>query len=145
LAFRSRSNNDESANGFSLIEMLVVLTIVGLLVSLVGPKVLSYVSSSRTKTAQLQIQNFRSALDLFYLDVGRYPTTSESLTALVQKPSAVNGWNGPYLKTETVPRDPWGASYVYRSPGEHQIYDIASYGADGREGGTKEDADIVSW
>lgn len=132
-------------NGFSLIEMLVVLAIVGLLVGLVGPKVLNYLSSSRTKTAHLQIQNFRSALELFYLDVGRYPTTSEDLSALVQKPSALNSWNGPYLKTETVPRDPWGTPYVYRSPGEHQVFDIVSHGADGREGGMKENADVVSW
>ncbi len=125
--------------------MLVVLTIIGLIVGLVGPKVLSYVSSSRTKTASLQIQNFRNALDLFYLDVGRYPTTSESLSALVQKPPATDGWHGPYLKSQKVPADPWGRAYLYRSPGEHQVYDILSYGADGREGGAEDNADIVSW
>ncbi len=125
--------------------MLVVLTIIGLIVGLVGPKVLGYVSSSRTKTARLQIQNFRNALDLFYLDVGRYPTTSESLSALVQKPPALDGWRGPYLKSRTVPVDPWGKAYLFRSPGEHQIYDIVSYGADGREGGADDNADIVSW
>lgn len=132
-------------NGFSLIEMLVVLTIVGLIVGLVGPKVLAYVASSRSKTAHLQIQNFRNALDLYYLDVGRYPTSSENLTALVRKPPSLNDWHGPYLKSQDVPPDPWGKPYVYRSPGEHQIYDILSYGADGREGGINENADVVSW
>jgi general secretion pathway protein G len=125
--------------------MLVVLTIIGLIVGLVGPKVLSYIATSRTKTANLQIKNFHNALDLFYLDVGRYPTTSENLSALVQKPPALDGWHGPYLKAQTVPLDPWGKAYTYRSPGAHNAYDIISFGADGREGGTDDNADIVSW
>lgn len=132
-------------NGFSLTEMLVVLTIIGLIVGLVGPKVLSYIATSRTKTANLQIKNFHNALDLFYLDVGRYPTTSENLSALVEKPPALDGWHGPYLKSQTVPLDPWGKAYNYRSPGAHSAYDIISFGADGREGGTDDNADVVSW
>lgn len=131
--------------GFSLIELLVVLAIIGLIVGLVGPKVLNYMASSRTKTAGLQVQGFRQALDLFYLDVGRYPSSSESLGALVAQPAAVDQWKGPYLKTSTVPADPWGQPYRYRSPGEHGDYDIYSLGSDGREGGSGDGADITSW
>ncbi len=133
-----------ASSGFSLIELLVVLAIIGLIVGLVGPKVLNYMSSSRTKTAGLQVQGFRQALDLYYLDVGRYPSTSESLVALTTQPAAVDQWKGPYLKTAPPP-DPWGAPYRYRSPGEHGDYDIYSLGADGREGGTGDAADITSW
>lgn len=131
--------------GFSLIELLVVLAIIGLIVGLVGPKVLNYMASSRTKTAGLQIQSFRQALDLFYLDVGRYPSGSENLAALVEQPAAVDQWKGPYLKTGSVPADPWGQPYRFRSPGEHGDYDIYSLGADGREGGSGDGADITSW
>lgn len=133
------------SDGFSLIELLVVLAIIGLIVGLVGPKVLNYMSSSRTKTAGLQVQGFRQALDLYYLDVGRYPSTSESLNALVQQPAAVDQWKGPYLKSAGVPVDPWGQPYRYRSPGEHGDFDIHSLGADGREGGTGDGADVTSW
>lgn len=125
--------------------MLVVLAIIGLIVGLVGPKVLGYLSQSRSKTAQLQIKNFQQALDLFYLDMGRFPTTSEGLPSLIQKPPALDKWNGPYLKAQSMPDDPWGVGYVYRSPGEHGSYDILSYGADGREGGVGENSDIQSW
>jgi general secretion pathway protein G len=131
--------------GFTLIELLVVLTIIGLIVGLVGPRVLGYLAESRTKTAKLQIESFSSSLDLFYLDTGRYPTTSEGLNALAERPADVTVWNGPYLKGGRVPLDPWGNSYQYRSPVDHTPpYEILSFGSDGREGGTGNAADISS-
>ena len=128
--------------GFTLVEMLVVLTIIALILGLVGPRVLNYLGESRTKTAKLQIESFGSALDLFYLDAGRYPTTSEGLTALVQRPTGTEVWNGPYVKGGKVPSDPWGNAYQYRSPVENAPYEIVSYGADGHEGGSGTAADI---
>lgn len=131
--------------GFTLIELLVVLTIIGLIVGLVGPRVLGYLAESRTKTAKLQIESFSSSLDLFYLDTGRYPTTSEGLNALAERPADVTVWNGPYLKGGRVPLDPWGNPYQYRAPVDHTPpYEILSFGSDGREGGTGNAADISS-
>ena len=128
--------------GFTLVEMLVVLTIIALILGLVGPRVLNYLSESRVKTAKLQIESFGSSLDLFYLDNGRYPTTSEGLNALVERPTGVEVWNGPYVKGGKVPSDPWGHLYQYHSPVENAPYEIVSYGSDGREGGTGTAADI---
>jgi general secretion pathway protein G len=137
-----RQVGSSASAGFTLVEMLVVLTIIGLLVGLVGPRVLNYLSESRVKTARLQIESFGSALDLFYIDTGRYPTTSESLEALVQRPPGTDVWNGPYVKGSRIPLDPWGHAYLYRAPAEKAPYEIVSYGADGREGGTGTAADI---
>jgi general secretion pathway protein G len=130
--------------GFTLIEMLVVLVIIGLVMGLVGPQVLNYLTDARAKAAKLQIEAFGSALDLYYLDVGRYPPANEGLNALVRRPSGIQVWNGPYLKGGTVPLDPWGRSYVYRAPAERAPYEITSLGADGNEGGTGSGADIRS-
>lgn len=132
-------------HGFTLIEMLVVISIIGLIMALVGPRVLNYLSDSKTKTAKIQIESFASSLDLYFLDAGRYPTGSEGLTALVQKPGNVATWNGPYLKGTVVPADPWGHPYVYRAPGQHGAYDIISYGSDGQEGGIGAAGDITNW
>lgn len=140
--FRCRRGGDD---GFTLVEMLVVITIIGLIMALVGPRVLNYLSESKVKTAKIQIQSIGSALDLFYLDAGRYPTSAEGLAALVQPIGGQPNWNGPYLKGGMVPLDPWGKAYVYRSPGEHGAYDILSYGSDGQEGGSGTAADITSW
>ena len=140
--FRGRWRGE---GGFTLIEILVVITIIAMIMSLVGPRVLNYLGESKVKAAKIQIQSFGSALDLFNLDTGRYPTTGEGLTALVQSPGTIPSWNGPYLKGSVVPNDPWGKAYVYRSPGEHGPYDIMSYGSDGQEGGTGTAADIASW
>jgi general secretion pathway protein G len=140
---RARRRDDES--GFTLIEMLVVITIIGLIMALVGPRVLNYLSDSKVKAAKIQIESFKSALDLFYLDTGRYPSNSEGLGALVHSESNVPAWNGPYLKGGTVPADPWGHPYAYRSPGEHGTYDIISLGSDGQQGGTGDATDITSW
>jgi general secretion pathway protein G len=130
--------------GFTLIEMLVVLVIIGLIMGLVGPRVLSYLSDARIKATKLQIEAFGSSLDLYYLDNGRYPSSSEGLEALVRRPANLGSWNGPYLKGGEVPVDPWKNEYVYRSPGEDSPYDILSYGSDGREGGTGSASDIKS-
>lgn len=142
---RGASCARHSERGFTLVEMLVVITIIALIMALVGPRVLNYLTDAKIKTARIQIASFENALDLYYLDANRYPTTSEGLHALVERPGGTVAWTGPYLKGDAVPNDPWGRSYVYRSPGEHGPYDIMSYGADGQEGGTGADADITSW
>lgn len=131
--------------GFTLVELLVVITIIALIMGIVGPRVLNYLTQSKAKAAKIQIESFASALDLFYLDTGRYPAGSEGLAALVGRPGSVNSWNGPYLKGGVVPADPWGNPYVYRAPGQHGTYDILSYGSDGTEGGTGAAQDITSW
>jgi general secretion pathway protein G len=132
----------ESQAGFTLVEMLVVITIIGLIMGLIGPRVLNYLSESKVKAARIQLQSFVTALDLFYLDAGRYPSSAEGLSALVRQTPGVAAWNGPYLKGGNVPNDPWNHGYVYRSPGEHGPYDIVSYGSDGQEGGSGVAADI---
>jgi general secretion pathway protein G len=109
---------------------------------LIGPRVLNYLSESKVKAAKIQLQSFGSALDLFYLDAGRFPSTEEGLTALVQRSPGVAAWNGPYLKGESVPKDPWNNPYIYRSPGERGAYEIMSYGSDGQEGGSGIAADL---
>lgn len=131
--------------GFTLVELLVVLAILGLLAGLVGPQVMKFLGSSKTKTAALQIDNLSSTLDLYRLELGRYPSSEEGLEALVAKPSGIEGWNGPYLKNGQVPKDPWGFDYQYRYPGEHGGVDIWTLGADNRDGGDGENADIKSW
>lgn len=138
---RPRSRRAEA--GFTLVEMLVVITIIGMIMALVGPRVLNYLSESKAKAAKIQIESFSSALDLYYLDLGRYPTTNEGLAALARG-NNLPGWNGPYLRGGVVPNDPWGHNYVYRSPGERAPYDIVSFGSDGQEGGSGTAADIAS-
>jgi general secretion pathway protein G len=142
---RRRRSARHGERGFTLVEILVVITIIGLIMGLVGPRVLNYLTESKAKAAKIQIESFSSALDLYFLDNGRYPSGSEGLTALVQRPGSTMTWNGPYLKGAVVPNDPWGHPYQYRAPGQHGTYDIMSYGADGQEGGTGSAADIVSW
>jgi len=131
--------------GMTLIELLVVLVILGLIASIAGPKVMNYFGDAKSRTAKIQIEQFGQTLDLFKLNVGRYPSTSEGLGALVQAPSGASNWAGPYLKTNSVPKDPWGNEYKYTSPGQHGPYDIVSFGADGREGGEGENKDLTSW
>jgi general secretion pathway protein G len=138
---RNRSRRRHQS-GFTLVEILVVITIIGLIMSLVGPRVLNYLSESKVKAAKIQIQSFSSALELYYLDAGRYPSTAEGLTALVKSTGGLSAWNGPYLKGGSVPNDPWGKPYAYRSPGERAPFEIISFGADGVEGGTGTAADI---
>jgi general secretion pathway protein G len=128
--------------GFTLVEMLVVIAIIGLIMGLIGPRVLNYLSESKVKAAKIQMQSFAGALDLFNLDAGRYPSSSEGLAALVHPTPGVAAWNGPYLKGGNVPNDPWNHPYIYRAPGAHGAYDIMSLGADGQEGGSGVAADI---
>ena len=128
--------------GFTLVELLVVITIIALIMGIVGPRVLNYLTESKAKAAKIQIESFGSALDLFFLDTGRYPSGSEGLTALVRRPGNIAAWNGPYLKGGNVPSDPWNNAYQYRAPGEHGPYDIRSYGSDGQEGGSGVAADL---
>jgi general secretion pathway protein G len=140
---RSPRRRRRREGGFTLVEILVVITIIGLIMALVGPRVLNYLSESKAKAAKIQIESFASALDLYYLDLGRYPTTNEGLGALTQGNNAP-GWNGPYLRGGVVPNDPWGHSYVYRAPGQRAPYEIVSLGSDGQEGGSGTAADIAS-
>ena len=133
------------ARGFTLIELLVVLVILGLLAGLVGPQVIKYLGGANTKAAKLQIEDFSTALDAFRLDMGRYPTSAEGLAALVVQPSGATRWNGPYLRKNIIPKDPWGNEYQYRTPGQHGAFDLYSLGADNAEGGDGENQDVVSW
>jgi general secretion pathway protein G len=135
----------DGEDGFTLVEMLVVITIIAMIMALVAPRVLNYLSESKVKAAKIQIESLGSALDLYYLDEGHYPTTSEGLVALVQRPENSSTWNGPYLKGNVVPNDPWGNPYTYRSPGEHGPYDIISFGPDGKSAGLDSNSAVVSW
>ena len=130
--------------GFTLIELMIVIIIIGLLAGLVGPKLFGKLTQAKQKAAKAQIELFGTALDAFRLDVWRYPTTEEGLKALREKPSGVEEWKGPYLPKD-IPLDPWGRPYLYKCPGDHGEYDLLSYGLDGVEGGEGENQDIVSW
>ncbi|MEH6581977.1 MAG: type II secretion system major pseudopilin GspG [Halioglobus sp.] len=130
--------------GFTLMELLVVLAILGLLMSLVGPQVLNQLGGAKVKTAAIQIKDLEQALEMYKLDTGRFPTTDEGLPALSKKPSGASGWNGPYLKSD-VPLDPWKREYLYKYPGDHGELDIYSYGQNGSPGGEGEDTDVGNW
>ena len=130
--------------GFTLLELLVVMVIIGLLAGYVGPKYFEQIGKSETKTARAQIDSLGKALDQYRIDVGQYPTTEQGLTALNKNPSNVAKWSGPYL-VKSIPSDPWGVPYQYKSPGEHGEYDLYTLGKDGQQGGTKESEDVVSW
>lgn len=130
--------------GFTLMELLVVLAILGLLMSLVAPQVLNQLGGAKTKTALIQIRDLEQALEMYKLDVGRYPNTEQGLAALVTRPGESAGWNGPYLKG-AIPDDPWGRAYIYKYPGERGEIDIYTYGQNGAPGGDGEDADVGNW
>jgi general secretion pathway protein G len=128
--------------GFTLVELLVVLVILVLLASIIGPRVIGYLGSSRTKTASVQISNLATSLELYHLDMGRYPTSSEGLQALIASPHGAVGWNGPYVSKSAVPLDPWGRPYRYSYPGKKNTFDLFSFGRDDKEGGSDEDKDV---
>ena len=133
------------SSGYTLVELLVVLAILGLLVALAAPRVIRYLGTANTDTAHIQIEKLGGVLDLYRLEIGHYPTDQEGLVALVDRPPQAETWNGPYLKNRESLIDPWGTPYVYRSPGEHGEYDLYTLGADGKEGGDGEDRDITNW
>jgi len=130
--------------GFTLLELLVVMVIIGLLAGYVGPKFFGQIGKSEVKAAKAQVDALTKALDQYRLDVGHYPSTEQGLAVLVAKPGDEPKWAGPYL-AKALPKDPWGNDYQYRAPGEHGEYDLFSFGRDGRLGGEGEDADITSW
>lgn len=140
-ALLSRNSRQKQA-GFTLLELLVVLAILALLAGLVGPRVLEQLSGARADTAKIQIKNIEAALDLYRLDVGRYPTASDGLQALLEKPANAGRWRGPYLKSADGLLDPWGESFKYRTEGNKNTYEIISFGADKSEGGEGDNADI---
>lgn len=131
-------------SGFTLLELLVVMVIIGLLAAFVAPRYFSQLGKSEAKAAMAQVNALEKALDHYRLDMGRYPNTEQGLTALVARPQNEPKWQGPYL-TKAVPVDPWGRAYIYRSPGQHGEYDLFSFGKDGQPGGSGENADITSW
>jgi len=140
-----RVKYNRAENGFTLLELLVVLGIIALLAGIVGPQVMKHMGTSKTKAARVQVEDLSASLDMYKLDVGKYPTTEQGLNALVEKPADTKRWNGPYLRKTKVPQDPWVQDYHYASPGEHGKFDIYTYGADEKEGGEGEDQDINSW
>ncbi|OHC04300.1 MAG: type II secretion system protein GspG [Planctomycetes bacterium RIFCSPHIGHO2_12_39_6] len=131
--------------GFTLLELLIVMIIIGLLAALIGPKMIGRVGESRQTVAKQQVEGFGSALEMYKLDTTKYPTQEQGLEALVSEPQGVNNWKGPYLKKKFIPKDPWGHEYIYTYPGANGDYDIVSYGADGNTGGDGEDKDVASW
>ncbi len=137
-----RRQASRAARGFTLIEMLVVIAIIALLAGLVGPAVMDRLGGAKSKTAGIQIADLDKALEIFKLDVGRYPTNAEGLQSLVARPGSAGGWNGPYLKGGSLPTDPWGNPYRYANPGPNGGIEILSLGADNAPGGEGENADV---
>lgn len=141
-----RCGASEAEAGFTLLEVLVVLVILGLVAAVVaGPQVFKLLGTAKSETARIQIERISGALDLYRLEVGRYPTNEETLAALVEAPAGAARWNGPYLKKQESIIDPWGHLYVYRSPGQHGEFDLYTLGSDNAEGGEGEAADVTNW
>ena len=131
--------------GFTLVELLVVLVILGLVAAFAAPRVLKYLGGAKTDSARIQIERLSGVLDLYRLEVGSYPSEEAGLNALMERPADAETWNGPYLKKADSLKDPWGRPYLYRVPGENGEYDLYSLGSDGEEGGEGEKQDLTSW
>lgn len=140
----SRNKRTSRLSGFTLLELLVVLVIIGLLAAYVGPKYFQQIGKSETKVAKAQLDSLQKALDQYRIDTGHFPNSQQGLAALNAAPSGEPQWQGPYLSKQ-VPKDPWGREYLYRSPGEHGEYDLWTFGKDGREGGSGDDQDVANW
>ena len=141
---RTMAGRSRKSGGFTLLELLVVIVIIGLLAGYVAPRYFSQIGKSEVQVAKAQIDALEKGLDHYRLDTRHYPTAEQGLEALVMKPANEPGWNGPYLK-KAVPNDPWGRPYVYRTPGQKGEFDLLSYGRDGKPGGSGEDGDIGNW
>jgi general secretion pathway protein G len=142
---QKEKNCQAQEDGFTLVELLVVLGIIAMLAALVAPQVIRYLGQARTDTASAQLKNVESALELYYLDNSQYPTSEDGLTALVTAPASAKSWRGPYLKRKDGLTDPWGKPFAYKFPGENGQYDVFSLGRDGQPGGDGEDKDLTSW
>jgi general secretion pathway protein G len=142
---KHNTKRQDSEDGFTLVELLVVLGIIAMLAALVAPQVIRYLGQARSDTASAQLKNVESALELYYLDNGQYPSKEDGLAALVTAPASAKTWRGPYLKRKDGLTDPWGKAFVYNFPGENGQYDVFSLGRDGQLGGDGEDKDMTSW
>ncbi len=138
-------NSFNKKQGFTLLELLVVLGIIAMLAGIVGPQVMKHMGAAKIKAAKVQIEDISTALDMYKLDIGSYPSNQQGLIALIEKPADSKQWNGPYLRKERVPVDPWQQEYHYQQPGQHGKFDLYSYGADEKQGGEGDDQDINSW
>ncbi len=141
----SKRQTKKVERGYSLLELLVVLAILGLIIAIAAPRLIGYFEASKAKTAKIQISNLSTAMDLYYLSNSSYPTEAQGLKALVERPEGAPAWDGPYLNRADGIIDPWGRPYLYKQPGVHGKFDISSLGADGKDGGSGEDADLGSW
>ena len=141
----ARAHARDAESGFTLLELLVVLAILGLLAAIIGPQVIRYLGTSRTQTAHVQAKNIVAAMELYKLDAGRYPTPEEGLAALVKAPASDPAWNGPYIADAAALNDPWGKPYQFKAPGDHGEVDVWSDGSDGQPGGTGEAKDVGNW
>jgi general secretion pathway protein G len=138
-------NSFNKKQGFTLLELLVVLGIIAMLAGIVGPQVMKHMGAAKIKAAKVQIEDISTALDMYKLDIGSYPSNQQGLSALIEKPADSKQWNGPYLRKERVPVDPWQQEYHYQQPGQHGKFDLYSYGADEKQSGEGDDQDINSW
>lgn len=142
---RGRTKKRTHERGYSLLELLVVLAILGLIIAIAAPRAIGYFEASKAKTANIQIANISAALDIYYLANGSYPTETQGLKALMEAPEGATAWDGPYLNRADGLTDPWGRPYIYKRPGTHGKFDVMTLGADGKEGGEGEDRDLGSW